>query len=184
MLVLTSKPGHQLQMLISEADIRRRVESLAVQIERDFQDRPLTVIGVLKGSVFFLVDLLRRLRLPVRLEFLRASSYGQGTVSSGRVHLTPLEQDLSDRDVLVVDDILDSGRTLAAVVEHVRGFGPRSIKTCVLVDKRKERAQPFEADYKAFEIPDVFIVGYGLDYAEQYRNLPYIASVQEASAQG
>jgi hypoxanthine phosphoribosyltransferase len=165
----------KLRVLIPASDIDAKVAQLAARIEQDYAGRPLTVLGVLKGSVFFLVDLLRRIRLPLELEFLRASSYGDRMESSGRVELGAFEKPLAGRDVLVVDDILDSGRTLSTIVAALRQAGAASVKTCVLVDKRKPRAAEHEADYAAFDIDDVFIVGYGLDYAERYRNLPHIA---------
>lgn len=167
----------RLRVLIEEDAIRAKVEALARRIEHDYRGKPLTVLGVLKGSVFFLSDLIRRIQIPLRLEFLRASSYGDGMTSSGTVLLSPVEGSLRGRHVLVIDDILDSGRTLAAIVREVGKAVPASVRTCVLVDKKKARAEEHEADYAAFEIPDVFIVGYGLDHAEHWRNLPYIAVV-------
>lgn len=167
--------GHRLTTLIEAARIHDEVVKLAARIEAEYVGQPLTVLGILKGSVFFLVDLIRQIRVPLTLDFLRASSYGSGTVSSGHVTLGEFEGPLDGRHVLIVDDILDSGRTLRSIVEAVKERRPLSIRTCVLVDKRKERAVEFEADYAAFQIPDVFIVGYGLDFDEQYRNLPHIA---------
>ncbi len=169
--------GVQLETLLTAEAIDARVRELAERIERDYHDRPLTVIGVLKGSVFFLVDLIRRLRIPLRLEFVRASSYGSEMTSSGTVKLSELDESFEGRHVLIVDDILDSGRTLLALKERIARAHPASVKTCVLVDKRTTRAVPMDADYRAFEIEDVFIVGYGLDWAEQFRNLPHIARV-------
>lgn len=169
----------RLEVLIEAERIRDEVKRLASRIERDYRGKPLTVLGVLKGSVLFLADLVRAIRIPMRLEFLRASSYGASTKSSGRVDLGPLEASLEGRDVLIVDDILDSGRTLDAIRRAVEEAGARSVRTCVLLDKQVERAVPIEADYAAFEIPPVFVVGYGLDYAEQFRNLPFLATFHE-----
>lgn len=174
-------PASKLKVLIEADRIHEEVFRLAARIEEEYRDKQLTVLGVLKGSVFFLVDLIRLLRIPLHLEFIRASSYGDGTVSSGSVILGQLEASLEGRHVLVVDDILDSGRTLNAIVQEVKLVKPASVKTCVLVDKQTERAVDLEADYRAFRIPEVFIVGYGLDYAEQHRNLPYIASLDDTS---
>ena len=165
----------RIDSLLSASAIEERVRDLGRRIEEDYRGRPLTVLGILKGSVFFLADLLRHVQIPLRLDFLRASSYGDRTVSSGNVLLSELEGDFTDRHVLIVDDILDSGRTLHVIRSRVVARGPASVKTCVLVDKRVTRAVELEADYRAFEIPNVFIVGYGLDFAEHYRNLPFIA---------
>jgi len=164
----------RLTTLIEAESIQEKVRQLAARIESDYRGKPVTVLGVLKGSVFFLVDLLKSVRIPLKLEFLRASSYGDRMTSSGNVVLGPIESSLADRHVLIVDDILDSGRTLHAIAQEVAKTGAASVKTCVLVDKKKPRAVEHQADYAAFEIPDVFIVGYGLDYAEHYRNLPFI----------
>ncbi len=174
-------PASKLKPLIEADRIHEEVFRLAARIEEEYRNKPLTVLGVLKGSVFFLVDLIRLLRIPLHLEFIRASSYGDGTVSSGNVILGQLEASLEGRHVLVVDDILDSGRTLHAIVQEVKQGNPASVRTCVLVDKETDRAVDHEADYRAFRIPEVFIVGYGLDYAEQHRNLPYIASLDDPS---
>ncbi len=171
----------RLRILIPATRIDEEVRRLAARLEEDYRDLPLTVLGVLKGSVLFLADLVRHIRIPLRLEFLRASSYGDQTTSSGTVSLGPLEGSLEGRHVLIVDDILDSGRTLHAIAAAVQHLRPLSVKTCVLVDKRTKRAVDHEADYQAFEIPEVFIVGYGLDYAEQYRNLPHIAVLDEGA---
>jgi hypoxanthine phosphoribosyltransferase len=167
----------RLKVLIEADRIQEKVRELGARIAADYRGTPLTVLGVLKGSVFFLVDLLKSVPIPLQLEFLRASSYGNATSSSGTVTLGPFEVSLAGRHVLVVDDILDSGRTLAAIARAVAESGAASVRTCVLVDKKKPRAVEHQANYAAFEIPDVFIVGYGLDYAEHYRNLPYIAVV-------
>lgn len=172
----------RLKVLIEADRIRDEVRRLAARIEEDYRGKPLTVLGVLKGSVLFLADLVRAIRIPMRLEFLRASSYGDSTRSSGTVELGPLEGAIRGRDVLVVDDILDSGRTLDAIRRAVREAGARSVKTCVLLDKQVARAVPVEADYAAFRIPPVFVVGYGLDYAEQFRNLPFLATFDENGA--
>lgn len=179
--VFETLKNQKVRTLIDAERIRLQVHALAVQIEKEYRGQSLTVVGVLKGSVFFLVDLIRELKIPLRLEFYSASSYGDGMKSSGQVSLDQVGNstaDLRGRHVLVVDDILDSGRTLSAIVADLEKAGPESIKTCVLIDKKTDRAVDLAADYRAFQIPEVFIVGYGLDYAEQYRNLPYIAVLE------
>lgn len=168
-------PNDRIETLLDAAAIQERVGALGRRIEADYRGKALTVLGVLKGSVFFLADLLRHVQIPLRLDFLRASSYGNQTVSSGIVQLSAVEGAFEGRHVLIVDDILDSGRTLHTIRREIERQAPASVKTCVLVDKKVARAVELEADYRAFEIPNVFIVGYGLDYAEHYRNLPYIA---------
>lgn len=168
-------------VLITEDRIRERVAALAREISADYAGKDLVLIAVLKGAVVFCADLMRCLDLPVCLEFVSAASYGSRTSSSGEVRLV-LDTcgDLRGRHVLVVEDIVDSGRTLAALVEALRAQGPASVKTCCLLDKPSRRVAPFEPDYVGFAIPDCFVVGYGLDYAEKSRNLPYIAVVKTA----
>lgn len=163
-------------VLISEDRIRERVEQLAGQVSADYAGRELVLIAVLKGAIVFCADLMRQLDLPVCLEFVGAASYGSRTTSSGEVKLLlDTCSDLRGRHVLVVEDIVDSGRTLAALVEALRAQQPASVKTCCLLDKPSRRVAPFKPDYVGFQIPDHFVVGYGLDFAEKGRNLPYIA---------
>lgn len=161
-------------MLISRAQLHRRVRELAAQVEADFAGRDLVVVSLLNGTVLFLADLIRGLNLPLRLDFMGVSSYGSGTVSRELVYTKELRLDVRDRHVLLVDDILDTGKTLKAVVTKLQQLGPREIKTCVLLDKTARRIEAVQADYVGFEIPDLFVVGYGLDYAERYRNLPFV----------
>lgn len=161
-------------LLISEAEIARRVRSLAKEIQRDYVGRELVVVSLLNGTVMFLADLIRHLSLPLRLDFMGVSSYGAGTESGELVYTKELRLDVRGRDVLLVDDILDTGKTLFRVTKKLRLLKPRSIKTCVLLDKKARRVEKVEADYVGFEIPDAFVVGYGLDYAEDYRNLPFV----------
>lgn len=161
-------------VLISRTHLHRRVRELAKQIERDFAGRDLVVVSLLNGTVMFIADLIRSLSLPLRLDFIGVSSYGTGTVSRQLVFTKELRLDVRDRDVLLVDDILDTGRTLAAVIAKLQRLGPRQIRTCVLLNKPVRRVEPVQADYSGFDIPDLFVVGYGLDYAERYRNLPFV----------
>jgi hypoxanthine phosphoribosyltransferase len=161
-------------VLISQQRIARRVRSVAGQIEKDFVGRDLVIVALLNGTVVFLADLLRQLSLPLRLDFIGVSSYGAGTESAELVFTKELRLDVSGRDVLLVDDILDTGKTLFRVSAKLRRLGPRQIKTCVLLDKPSRRVEQIAADYVGFTIPDQFVVGYGLDYAERYRNLPFV----------
>lgn len=162
------------RVLITEEQIARRVRRLAREIERDFAGRDLVIVPLLTGTVMFMADLLRHLSLPLRIDFMGVSSYGTGTQSGELVITKELRMEVRDRDVLLVDDILDTGRTLKRVSEKLRLLKPRSLKSCVLLDKKARRAEKIEADYVGFEIPDFFVVGYGLDFAERYRNLPFV----------
>ena len=161
-------------VLISRTQIHRRVRELAKQIESDFAGRDLVVVSLLNGTVMFLADLIRSLDMPLRLDFIGVSSYGSGTVSRELVFTKELRLDVRDRDVLLVDDILDTGKTLTTVIFKLQKLRPRQIKTCVLLNKPARRVENVQADYAGFEIPDLFVVGYGLDYAERYRNLPFV----------
>ena len=163
-------------VLIPEARLARRVRQLARAIEKDFAGRDLVVVALLNGTVICLADLIRQLRLPLRLDFIGVSSYGAGTSSGELVFTKELRIDVRGHDVLLVDDILDTGRTLRAVCARLRRLRPRRLKICVLLDKRKRREGRVHADYVGFVIPDRFVVGYGLDYAERYRNLPYVGA--------
>ena len=162
------------RILISEGQIAQRVRELSQEIERDFTGRDLAVVSLLNGTVMFLADLIRHLSLPLRLDFIGVSSYGAGTESGELVFTKELRLDVRDRDVLLVDDILDTGRTLYRVLGKLRALKPRRIKACVLLNKAERRVEDVEADYVGFEIPDFFVVGYGLDFAERYRNLPFV----------
>ena len=162
-------------VLINEAQLKRRVRTLARQIERDFVGRELTVVALLTGTVLFLADLIRHLNLPLRLDFIAISSYGAGLRPGQLVVTKELRLEVRGRDVLVVDDILDTGNTLHYIQSKLRRLHPRRMKTCVLLDKPARRQKTVQADYVGFTIPDVFVVGYGLDYAERYRNLPFVA---------
>jgi len=162
------------RVLITDAQLARRVKSLAREIERDFRGRELVVVALLNGTVMFLADLLRHLNLPLRLDFIGVSSYGAGTETGELVFTKELRLDVRGRDLLLVDDILDTGKTLSRVLPKLRAFKPRLIKTCVLLDKPARRVAQVRADYVGFSIPNLFVVGYGLDYAERHRNLPFV----------
>jgi len=162
------------RILITQEQIAERIRVMSRDIQRDFAGREMAIVSLLNGTVMFLADLIRNLSLPLRLDFIGVSSYGSGTESGHLVFTKELRLDVSGRDVLLVDDILDTGRTLSRVLENLRGFKPRRIKTCVLLNKAARRTEDIEADYVGFEIPDYFVVGYGLDFAERYRNLPFV----------
>jgi hypoxanthine phosphoribosyltransferase len=161
-------------ILITDQMLARRIAVLGRQIQRDFAGRDLVVVSLLNGTVMFIGDLLRQLAQPLRLDFMGVSSYGQGTESGDLVFTKELRLDVKGRDVLLVDDILDTGRTLSRVTAILRALKPRRLKTCVLLDKSSRRIEPVKADYVGFTIPDQFVVGYGLDFAEKYRNLPFV----------
>jgi len=161
-------------VLIGETEIAARVRELAADIERDFVERDLLVVALLTGTVPFLADLVRHIALPMRLDFMGVSSYGNNTAPGELVFTKELRLEAQNRDVLLVDDILDTGKTLRAVIDKLNALEPKSLKTCVLLEKKSRRAEQITADYVGFEVPDAFVVGYGLDYAERYRNLPFI----------
>ncbi len=162
------------RVLITEAQLARRVRALAREIEHDFHGRETVVVSLLNGTVMFLADLLRHLNLPLRLDFLGVSSYGDGLESGHLIFTKELRLNIRGRDVLLVDDILDTGQTLARVLPKIRALKPRRIKICVLLDKPARRIEKIAADYVGFTVPDDFVVGYGLDFAERYRNLPFV----------
>ena len=162
-----------------ERQIARRVRQLSAEIQKDFEGREMVVVSLLSGTVMFLADLIRRLSLPMRLDFIGVSSYGAGTTPGELVFTKELRLDVRDRDVLLVDDILDTGRTLTKVLAKLRALKPRRIKVCVLLDKAARRVEPVQADYAGFEIPDYFVVGYGMDFGERYRNLPFIGVLKK-----
>lgn len=167
-------------VLISEAGIQRRVDELAGEISRDYEGKgEITLIAVLKGAFIFLADLSRRLTVPRRIEFMGLSSYEEGSAHSGAVRLVmDLRESIEGRHVLVVEDIVDTGRTLHYLIELLRTRDPASIRTCALVRKKDRHEVEVAIDYLGFDIPDVWVVGYGLDYDEQHRTLPYIGVVE------
>jgi hypoxanthine phosphoribosyltransferase len=162
------------RILIPQEQIARRLRGMAREIERDFRGREMVVVSLLNGTVMFLADLIRHLNLPLRLDFMGVSSYGAGTESGELVFTKELRLDVRGRDVLLIDDILDTGKTMSRVLPKIRLLKPRRVKVCVLLDKPERRVEKIKADYVGFEIPDFFVVGYGLDFAERYRNLPFV----------
>jgi hypoxanthine phosphoribosyltransferase len=166
------------KILITDKQLAQRIKILARQIEKDFRGREMVVVSLLNGTVLFLADLVRHLNLPLRLDFIGVSSYGSGTESGELVFTKELRLDVRGRDVLLVDDILDTGKTLSRVLPKLKLLKPRRIKTCVLLDKPSRRVAKIRADYVGFEIPDLFVIGYGLDFAERYRNLPFVGILQ------
>ena len=168
------------KILVPEEEIREIVSRLANKINEDYKEKKLIVVCVLKGSVMFTVDLIKELNIPNELEFVRASSYGNSTESSGKINLI-LDfdrPDVSECDLLIIEDIVDSGNTLAYLVDHFKRKGARSVKTCTLLDKPSRRKVDFNPDYTGKIIPDEFVFGYGLDLFEKYRDLPYVAVVK------
>jgi hypoxanthine phosphoribosyltransferase len=160
------------RILLGEAEIRKRVKELGAAISRDYAGKDLVVIGILKGAMIFMADLVRAMEIPARLDFMVVSSYGATSKSSGVVRiLKDLEQSVEDRHLLIVEDIVDSGLTLNYLAANLRSRGPASLKICTLLDKPDRRQVNVELDYNGFIIPDEFVVGYGLDYNEKYRNL-------------
>lgn len=167
-------------VIINEEEIANKVSELAVEIQRDYAGKKLLVIGVLKGASVFLADLIRKLDLDIRIDFISASSYGMSSISSGEVKIDKdLDYPINGENILIVEDIIDTGLTLKYLVDNLSSRAPADIKICTLLDKPSRREVNIAVDYIGFEIPDRFIVGYGIDYAEKYRNLPYIAVIEE-----
>lgn len=166
-------------ILFDEAQIRLGIDRVAADVTAAYKGRPFTVVSVLKGSCVFASDLIRRIPIPLELAFVSASSYGDGT-QSGQLHLNffPAESEIAGRNLLLVDDILDTGRTLSRLVGEMKRRGAAEVRTCVFLDKPSRRAVPFQAEFRAFEVADLFVVGYGLDFAGHYRNLPYVGALK------
>jgi hypoxanthine phosphoribosyltransferase len=165
--------GESIRVLISRDKLQRRISEIAAQIRQDFKDQPLHLVGVLKGAVFFLSDLARRIPGEVSFDFIAVSSYGKGTHSSGQVRLTKdLDASIEGRTVVLVEDILDTGMTLQYLIRILQQRKPKHMRVAVLLDKPERRIAAVHADYVGFSIPNEFVIGYGLDYAERYRNLP------------
>ena len=164
-----------LKVLISEQELKAKVEELGQRISEDYRDKNLLMISILKGSVVFMADLMRAIDIHARIDFMSVSSYGAGTKTSGIVKIVKdLDIPLAGLDILIVEDILDSGLTLSYISELLQSRNPKSIRICTLLDKPERRKAEVHADYYGFRVPDEFVVGYGLDYDEKYRNLPYV----------
>ena len=169
------------RVLFTEQELKDRVAELAAQIDRDYAGKEPMLISVLRGSFIFMADLARAITLPCTVDFMAVSSYGSGTTSSGQVKITKdLSESIEGRDIIVVEDILDSGNTLSYLFRLLQARHPASVRLCTLLDKPSRRTKPITADYTGFTVDDLFVVGYGLDYAEKYRNLPYIGILKPA----
>ncbi len=171
--------AERIKVLLSEEEVDKRIQEIGEQISKDYAGKQVHLVCVLKGGAFFLCELAKRITVPVSLDFMAVSSYGGDTKSSGVVKIVKdLDESLKGKDVLVVEDIVDSGRTLSYLMEMLRDRGPASLKLCTLLDKPDRRVIDVNVDYTGFQIPDEFVVGYGLDYDQRYRNLPYIGIVE------
>lgn len=169
----------RVEVLLTEKEVDDRIQKIGEQISRDYEGKQVHLVCVLKGGSFFMCELAKRITVPVSLDFMSVSSYGSDTKSSGVIRIVKdLDESLKDKDVLVVEDIVDSGRTLSYLLEMLKARGPRSLKLCTLLDKPERRVVEVNVDYTGFQIPDEFVVGYGLDYDQRYRNLPYIGVVK------
>lgn len=171
---------HKIKVLVSKEQIEERTKELAAQISKEYEGEALHLICILKGSVFFTCALANYITVPVTLDFMSVSSYGNETVSSGRVKiLKDLDESIQGKNVLVVEDIIDSGRTLSYLFTMLNARNPKTLKLCTLLDKPDRREMDIETDYTGFQIPDLFVVGYGLDYMQNYRNLPYVGVMEQ-----
>lgn len=164
------------RVLITEEEIQTAVRRMADDISRDYEGKNLVLLGILKGSVVFMGDLMKRLSIPVQIDFMKVSSYGSGTTSKGLVDiiLDIRRKDLGNCDILIIEDIIDSGKTLSYLAKYLKEKGARSVRTCTMLDKPSRREVEFQPDYSGFEIPDEFVIGYGLDYDEKFRALPFV----------
>lgn len=168
-----------IRVLVPEEEVAKRVAELGAQISEDYAGKHVHLICVLKGGVFFMCELAKRITVPVSLDFMSVSSYGDGTKSSGIVKIAKdLDESLEGKDVIIVEDIIDSGRTLYYLMDVLKKRNPNSMRLCTLLDKPERRVKDVKVDYVGYNIPDEFVVGYGLDYAQKYRNLPYIGVVE------
>ena len=169
------------RVLFTEQELKARVAEIAARIDKDYAGKEPMLISVLRGSFIFMADLARAIHLPCTVDFMAVSSYGSGTTSSGQVKITKdLSESIEGRDIIVVEDILDSGNTLSYLFQLLQARHPASVRLCTLLDKPSRRTKPITADYTGFTVDDLFVVGYGLDYAEKYRNLPYIGILKPA----
>ena len=170
--------AEKIRVLLTEETVDARIREIGEQISRDYAGRQVHLVCVLKGGSFFMCELAKRITVPVSMDFMSVSSYGSATKSSGVVRIVKdLDEPLKDRDVIIIEDIVDSGRTLSYLIEMLRDRHPRSLSLCTLLDKPDRRVVPVQVDYTGFQIPDEFVVGYGLDYDQKYRTLPYIGIV-------
>ncbi len=166
---------HEISVLISEEELMKRIRELAGQISADFEGETVKLICILKGSIFFTCELAKRITVPVMLDFMQVSSYGSGTVSSGTINIKKeLDEPLEGQNVVLVEDIIDSGNTLSKLIPVLKARNPKTLKVCTLLDKPDRREVEVNVDYNGFNIPDKFVVGFGLDYDQHYRNLPYV----------
>ena len=171
--------AERVEVMLSEEEVDRRIQEIGEQISKDYAGKQVHLVCVLKGGSFFLCELAKRITVPVSLDFMSVSSYGGDTKSSGVIKIVKdLDEPLEGKDVLIVEDIIDSGRTLSYLIEILKQRNPASIRLCTLLDKPERRVTDVKVDYVGFNIPDEFVVGYGLDYAQKYRNLPYIGVVK------
>lgn len=171
--------AERIEVLLTEEEIDRRIQEIGNQISNDYAGKQVHLVCVLKGGSFFMCELAKRISVPVSIDFMSVSSYGGDTKSSGVVRIVKdLDESLKDKHVIVIEDIVDSGRTLSYLLDMLRGRGPADVRLCTLLDKPDRRVVDVKVDYTGFEIPDEFVVGYGLDYDQKYRNLPYIGIVK------
>ncbi len=171
--------AEHVRIMLTEEEVDKRIQEIGDQISKDYAGKAVHLICVLKGGAFFMCELAKRINVPVSMDFMSVSSYGSSTKSSGVVRIVKdLDEPLTGKDVLVVEDIVDSGRTLSYLLEMLRDRGPKSVRLCTLLDKPDRRVIDVKVDYTCFQIPDEFVVGYGLDYDQRYRNLPYIGVVE------
>lgn len=171
---------HKISVLISEEEIAEKTKDLGELISKDYAGQEVHLICVLKGSIFFTCELAKRITVPVTMDFISVSSYGDGTESTGRVRIVKdLDETVEGKNVIIVEDIIDSGRTLSYLIDMLNTRKPNSLKLCTLLDKPERRVTDVAVDYAGFNIPDKFVVGYGLDYAQKYRNLPYVGVVEQ-----
>ncbi|MBC7087378.1 MAG: hypoxanthine phosphoribosyltransferase [Tissierellales bacterium] len=168
------------EILITEEEIKKRVKELGDEISKDYIGKEPVVLGILKGAVVFLSDLIREIKIPINIDFMAVSSYGKSSVSTGEVRIIKdLDYSVEDKDIIIVEDIIDTGLTLGYLKELLVKRGAKSVKICTLLDKPERRKIEIDVDYMGFKIPDEFIIGYGLDYNEKYRNYPFVASLKE-----
>ena len=171
--------AERVEVLLSEEVVDARIREIGEQISKDYAGKQVHLVGVLKGSVFFICELAKRITVPVTMDFMSVSSYGSDTKSSGVVRIVKdLDESIKGKDVIVIEDIVDSGNTLSYLLEMLNDRKPASLRLCTLLDKPERRRKPVHVDYTGFQIPDEFVVGYGLDYDRKYRNLPYVGIVK------